>query len=128
MAAISFESKGSFKRTDAFLERMKRDEIFSALSKYGEQGVAALAAATPSSTGETANSWYYTVSKKPGSYSLIWHNRHVDENGVSVAVLIQYGHATGTGGYVQGRDFINPAIRPIFDQIATEVWKAVTKA
>jgi hypothetical protein len=124
---ISIESKGSFKRTEKFLERMQKQEIFAALEKYGEMGVQALASATPSATGETANSWYYTVSKKSGSYSLIWHNRHVDEDGVSVAVLIQYGHATGTGGYVQGRDFINPAIRPIFDQIAAEVWKAVTK-
>jgi hypothetical protein len=98
---------------------MKDGEIYSALSSYGDRGVQALADATPTDTTETAHSWYYEVAKKNGQYMLVFHNRHVEDN-VPIAILIQYGHATRTGGYVQGRDFINPAIRPIFDQIAAE--------
>ena len=122
---ITIESKGSFKNTERFLSRMKTGEIFAALDRYGQVGVAALATVTPVDSGETANSWTYTVTKKRGAYSIIWRNTHVVA-GQPVAILLQYGHGTGTGGYVQGRDFINPAIRPIFDQIANEVWKAVT--
>lgn len=126
MGAIIFESSGSFRRTESFLSTMRKAEIFAALDHYGQLGVSALASATPIETGDTAQSWYYTISKKSNSYSLVWRNRHLDKDGSPVAILIQYGHATGTGGYVEGRDFINPAIRPIFDQIAADVWKKVT--
>lgn len=89
-------------------------------------GVNALASATPSESGETASSWYYTIVRRRGYYSVRWSNRHINQ-GVNIAVILQYGHGTGTGGYVQGRDYINPAIRPIFDQMVNEEWKEVTR-
>lgn len=122
---ITFSSKGSFKNTDAFLQRMSKGDIFNSLGQYGQRGVDALSNATPRESGETASSWYFKVSKKRGSYSISWYNRHI-ENGRPIAILIQYGHGTGTGGYVQGRDYINPAIQPIFDKIANDIWKVVT--
>ena len=124
---ITFESKGDWKSTDAFLKAITDDRIFSSLEKYGRMGVNALANATPVETGLSAQSWDFEVKRSKGSYSITWYNSHV-VNGVSVVILLQYGHGTGTGGYVQGHDFINPALRPIFDQIADEVWKAVTSA
>lgn len=124
---ISFESTGDFNRTEDFLKRMSEPDILSTLNQYGRQGVAALASATPVDSGLTAHSWNYVVEHKKGSYSITWTNSHV-EDGVPVAILIQYGHGTGTGGYVKGRDFINPAIQPIFDKISSDVWKAVTAA
>ena len=124
---IEIKSKGSFSKTDAFLTRMAKGDIFSALASYGEKGVNALSNATPVRTGRTADSWTYTVEKKSGLYSIIWHNTNL-VNGRPIAILLQYGHATGTGGYVQGRDYINPAIQPIFDQIAADVWKVVTSS
>lgn len=123
---ITFESKGSFRNTENFLNRMKDGQIFSALNKYGQEGVNALRDATPIDTSETANSWYYEVIRKSGQYSIVFRNRHI-EDGVPIAVIIQYGHGTRTGGYVQGRDYINPVIRPLFDRIADDIWKAVTK-
>jgi hypothetical protein len=90
--------------------------------------VAALAAATPRDSGETANSWTYQIVQRPGYYSIVWSNTHTEDPGhIPIAVLIQYGHGTRRGGYVQGRDYINPAMRPIFDQIAADMWKEVTK-
>ena len=124
---ISFESRGSFSKTESFLKRVSNLRIDAILAKYGEEGVIALASATPVSSGLTANSWSYEVTRGGGRYSLAWLNTDV-ENGFPVAIMIQYGHGTGTGGYVQGIDYINPAIRPIFDRIAEEVWKAVTSA
>lgn len=124
---ISFESKGSFKNLERFLSRMSKFEIRGILSKYGEQGVAALSAATPVSTGLAASSWSYEVINEGRSWTLAWNNHDV-ENGYPVAIMIQYGHGTGTGGYVQGIDYINPALRPIFDQLAEEVWKVVKSA
>lgn len=123
---ISFEVSGSFRNTENFLNRMKSGEIFALLEKYGQRGVIALQNATPIDTSETASSWYYEIVRKHGQYSLIFRNRHMADN-VPVAILIQYGHGTATGGYVEGRDFINPAMRPIFDQILNDVWKAVIK-
>jgi hypothetical protein len=99
--------------------------MFSNLDHYGRVGVSALAKATPSETGETANAWRYEISRKRGRVTINWINDHVDD-GVNVAVIIQYGHGTGTGGYVEGRDYINPAMRPVFDQIAQDVWRQVT--
>ena len=123
---VTVSVKGSFKNAEQFLARMKRREQFTALAKYGPMGVTALAAATPRDSSLTANSWTYVIVQKRGYYSIVWSNTHV-EDGVPIAILIQYGHATGNGGYVQGRDFINPAIRPIFDQILAEMWRVVTK-
>lgn len=123
--SISFSHSGSFDNVEAFLKRAKAFEITAALNSGGQQGVAALAGATPTDTGETANSWYYEVVKESTGWAIIWGNSNVVD-GVPIAVLIQTGHGTGTGGYVQGRDYINPALRPIFDQIANNAWKAVT--
>jgi len=103
---------------------MNEKELFATLGKFGSVGVNALSNATPTESGETANSWYYTIEQRRGYYSIRWHNRHI-EDGVPIAVILQYGHGTGTGGYVEGRDYINPAIRPVFDQIAAEADKAL---
>ena len=124
---ISFESSGDFRKTESFLTKLSKGDIFDVLDKYGRVGVAALAGKTPTATGLTSSSWSYVVEKKSGSYSITWTNANT-VNGVPLVILLQYGHGTGTGGYVRGRDFINPAMRPIFDQIAEDVWKAVTSA
>jgi hypothetical protein len=122
---FSIESKGSFDNLEKFLQRMMKKEEFATLERYGQMGVNALSAATPKDTGMTAASWSYEVLRDSTSYSIIWSNNHVVA-GRPVAILLQYGHGTGTGGYIEGRDFINPALRSIFDQIADEVWKVVT--
>jgi len=106
---------------------MSKGAIFSRLESYGREGVNALANATPNESGLTAASWDYEVINKGGSWTVVWTNSHIVD-GTPLVILLQYGHGTGTGGYVQGRDFINPAIRPIFDRIADDVWKAVTSA
>lgn len=125
---ISITSKGSWSNTDKFLKQMVTDNyITSQLDAAGRTGVQALASATPSDTGVSANSWFYEIIKGKSSWTLVWKNSHTAD-GVPVVILLQYGHATGTGGYVKGRNFINPAIQPIFDQLATSVWKAVTTA
>lgn len=123
---IGIDSKGSFGKAEAFLKRMKTDRITSILESYAKQAVIALADATPLDSSETAHSWYYKVTKQHGQHTISFHNSHMAE-GVPVVILIQYGHATRNGGYVEGRDFINPVIRPIFDRIATDAWKEVTK-
>ena len=123
---ITFTEKGSFNNMEQYLKHLKSADLFAVLDKYGSLGVAALSNATPSRTGRTAGSWYYTIEQRPGYYSIRWHNSHVEE-GVPIAVILQYGHGTGTGGYVQGRDYIMPAIRPIFDPIVNEAWKEVTR-
>lgn len=105
---------------------MSRFEIRNTLDKYGAQGVAALAAATPIRTGETAGSWNYEVERSGNRYSIVWKNDNIN-NGVNIALILQLGHGTGTGGYVQGVDYINPALQPIFDQLAEEAWQEVTK-
>lgn len=124
---ISISSSGSFTNTQRFLKYMSKMDIRSTLNKYGEKGVKALNEATPSASGETAASWSYSVEAKRGSYSISWSNS-VMAGGVPLVILLQYGHGTGTGGYVAGRDFINPAIQPIFDKIANDVWKEVQRA
>ena len=107
---------------------MKRRSYLDGLEKFGQEGVNALAAATPIDSADTAKGWYYEIVSRPGYYAIHWFNSHVEEPGtIPVAVLIQYGHATGNGGYVQGRDYINPAMRPIFDQMAQTMWKEVTR-
>lgn len=124
---IRVESKGSFAKTEKFLYAMQKAEAFRILNKYGKEGVNALAAATPVDTGLTADSWEYEVVYKNGRYSIIWSNTNV-ETGIPVAILIQYGHATGTGGWVEGMDYINPSIKPLFDKIADNVWERVKNA
>lgn len=124
---ITFESTGSFENIERFFDRMTKDDIFGALEEYGRIGVIALSSSTPIDSGDTATSWRYAVKKERGAYSITWSNSHVVD-GAPIAILLQYGHGTGTGGYVQGRDYINPALKPIFDKIATDVWKAVTSA
>lgn len=124
---ISVSSSGSFKNTNTFLERMHNAKMLNILSKYGDEGIQALSSATPEDTGRTADSWKYEVYNRGGVYTIVWINTNV-VNGVPVAILLQYGHGTGTGGYIFGKDFINPAIQPIFDRIASDVWKVVTNA
>jgi hypothetical protein len=125
---IKVQTSGSFAQSQAFLQRMKNREQFKALEKYGAIGVAALKNATPKDTSETANGWYYETVSHPGYFAIHWGNSHVEEPGkLPIAAIIQYGHATRRGGYVQGVDYINPAMRPIFDQIAADMWREVTK-
>lgn len=126
MDGIQITQKGSFNNTETYLSRLKAVQVAAILSKYGSVGVAALSNATPVDSGLTAASWYYEIVQRPGYYSIRWHNRNV-RDGIPIAILIEYGHGTGTGGYVAGRDFIMPAIRPIFDKIAADVEKEVTK-
>jgi len=124
---ITITASGSFKNTDKFLKAMSHLDIRSILEESGREGVAALALATPIRTGRTATSWSYEVTHKSSLWEIVWSNGDV-ENGFPVAIMLQYGHGTGTGGYVQGTDYINPAIQPIFDNIAVKVWRAVTSA
>lgn len=123
---IKFRHKGDFSRSFRYLERVKGAVRLSDLDRYGREGVAALASATPVDSGLTASSWYYEIVRTNGSVSINFNNSNI-QNGVPIAVILQYGHGTGTGGYVQGRDYINPAIRPIFDRIANDAWREVTK-
>ena len=123
---ISFRQKGDFSKLTRFLERAKETIKIGDLDKYGKQGVAALASATPVDSGLTASSWYYEIENKNGSVTISFHNSNI-QNGVPIAIILQYGHGTGTGGWVQGRDYINPAIQPLFDKIAEDAWKEVTK-
>lgn len=127
MARIVFESRGSFRNTDNFLTVMKRGDIYKSLERYAAMGTNGLRQATPIDTGVAAQSWAHSVSRTGKRYSITWYNNDV-ESGIPVVILLQYGHATKNGGFVQGRDFINPVIRPLFDQIANEVWKEVQKA
>lgn len=124
---VSFRVTGSFQHLESFLQKANKLNIFPILDRCGRDGVNALSIATPIETGIAAHSWSYEVSSSGGNYQIKWLNSDV-ENGFPVVIMLQYGHGTGTGGYIQGRDFINPAIRPIFDRIAEEVWKAVTSA
>lgn len=123
---ITITQRGSFKNTERYLNRLKTAQRYAILNKYGAIGVNALSNATPIESGETAASWTYSIEERSGYYSIHWRNTHIHE-GVPIAILLQYGHGTGTGGYVQGRDFINPAVKPIFDQMADEMWKEVTR-
>ena len=123
---ISIESTGSFKNTQSRLQRMSKARIASVLERYGTMGTAALRGATPVDTGATANAWFHKVSQMGGGWQLSWHNQN-GSTGAPIAIMLQYGHGTGTGGYVAGRDYINPAIQPIFDRIAEDVWREVTR-
>lgn len=122
---IRFTSKGNFSKTTRYFNKLKRITKSSILDKYGRKGVSALASATPIDSGLTASSWSYKVESTRDSDTITFNNSNI-QNGVPIAIILQYGHGTGTGGWVQGRDYINPAIQPIFDQITDEAWKEVT--
>lgn len=126
---IRFKSEGDFKETIQFLKKASEGKYLDALNRYGQQGVEALRAATPKDTGLTADSWSYEVftDAKYGSVGIAWSNSHVEKGWANIAILLQYGHGTRNGGYVKGQDYINPAIRPIFDAIAENVWKELTQ-
>lgn len=123
---IRFRHKGDFSRTYKFLNKSKKAVSRMDLDKYGREGVAALKSATPVDSGKTAESWYYEIVHRRGSASITFYNSNIN-NGVPIAIILQYGHGTGTGGYVKGRNYINPAIQPVFDKIADSAWKEVTK-
>ena len=122
---IRFTSKGDFSKTTRYFERLKHITILSILDKYGRKGVSVLAAATPVDSGLTASSWSYEIENTKEYAKITFNNSNI-QNGVPIAIILQYGHGTGTGGWVQGRDYINPAIQPIFDQIVDDAWKEVT--
>lgn len=124
---VKFEVSGGFTKTERFLNRMKRREYLNVLDEFGRDGVQALRNATPVESGLTAESWDYEIKRTRDYTEIVWTNSNIN-NGVPIAVILQYGHGTGTGGYVQGRDYINPAIRPVFDKIAEKAWKVVTSA
>lgn len=123
---ITFRQKGDFSKSMRFLEKAKEIVHVGELDKYGQEGVAALSSATPVDSGKTANSWYYKIHRTNELVSITFNNSNI-QNGVPIAIILQLGHGTGTGGWVEGRDYINPAIRPIFDKIADNAWKEVTK-
>lgn len=123
---ITFRQKGDFSKVTRYTERLRNAVRLGILDKYGREGVAALASATPIESGETANSWRYEITHGKGSARISFYNSHVNK-GVPIAIILQYGHGTGTGGWVQGRDYINPAIQPVFDTIVNSLWREVTK-
>ena len=123
---IRFRQQGDFTKLTRFLERAKEAIHLGDLDRYGKAGVAALSSATPVESGETARSWYYEIKPQKGAVTISFCNSNI-QNGVPIAIILQYGHGTGTGGWVQGRDYINPAIRPIFEQIAKDAWREVTR-
>ena len=123
---ISFRQKGDFSDLDRYLKKMKKVDRSNILDRFGREGVAALESATPKESGRTASSWYYKVERSNGSDVIGFYNSNTNK-GVLIAIILQYGHGTGTGGWVEGRDYINPAIQPVFDRIAEEAWKEVTK-
>ena len=124
---ITFRHKGDFSKTTRFLERAKHAVRLADLDRFGREGVAALASATPKDSGLTASSWYYEVTYTKSGAKIAFYNSNI-QNGVPIAIILQYGHGTGTGGWVEGRDYINPAIQPIFDRIVDEAWREVTKS
>ena len=124
---ISISQKGDFSKLTGFLERMKNVIKIGDLDKYGREGVAALSAATPKESGLTSNSWYYEIERSKDSVSISFHNSNINK-GVPIAIILQYGHGTRNGGYVEGIDYINPAIQPLFNKIAEDAWEEVTKS
>lgn len=123
---VSFKQKGDFSKLTSFLEKAKEAVKLGDLDRYGREGVEALSAATPKESGLTASSWYYEITHERGSASISFHNSNVNK-GVPIAIILQYGHGTRNGGYVEGIDYINPAMRPVFKKIADDAWKEVTK-
>ena len=123
---ITFTQKGDFSKLDSYLNNLKGLFGRSDLDEYGRMGVEALSSATPYDSGNTAGSWYYKIERNGNQVSLEFCNSNINK-GVQIAIILQYGHGTGTGGWIEGRDYINPAIQPVFDEIANELWKEVCK-
>lgn len=123
---ISFNHKGNFSKLTKYLKDVRRSTEIKSLDKFGKEGVIALSAMTPVDSGKTASSWFYEIEQKKGSSIISFHNSNIN-NGVLIAIILQYGHGTGTGGWVEGRDYINPSIQPVFDRLANEAWMEVTK-
>lgn len=124
---ITITQKGDFKKTYNFLNKMKKREVNAILKKYGKRGVELLAASTPTDSGKTAESWNYEIKVDRDRYEILWTNSNVN-NGVNIAMILQYGHGTRQGGYVQGRDYINPVTRQVFDEMANELWGEVIRS
>lgn len=125
---ITFSSKGDFRKTFSFLEKAKEAARIGDLNKYGEMGVEILRKATPEESGLTSDSWYYEIERKPGKVAIHWCNSNLDKEGTPIAILLQYGHGTRNGGYVEGIDYINPSIKPLFERMTEEMWKEVTQS
>ncbi len=123
---VRFRQKGDFSKLTSYFERLKEVVKLGDLDKYGREGVDALTSATPVDSGLTASSWYYEIEHRDGSARISFHNSNI-QNGVPIAIILQYGHGTRHGGWVQGRDYINPAIQPLFDKITDDAWREVTK-
>ena len=123
---IRFKQKGDFSKVTRYFEKVGKKAKISDLAKFGKRGVEALSKATPVKTGRTANSWYYEITSENGLTTISFCNSNI-QNGVPIAIILQYGHGTNHGGWVQGRDYINPAIQPIFDEMAQEAWREVTR-
>lgn len=125
---LTIRQKGDFSKLTRYLVNLKgtKTKIRDILSRYGERGVNALAKTTPVDTGLTSQSWYYEIEEKNGRYSITFYNSNI-QKGIPIAIILQYGHGTGTGGWVQGRDYINPALQPLFDELADAAWKEVTR-
>lgn len=126
MPVVTFIQKGDFLKTRRFLRRSSTINYRSVLEKYARQGVRALSEATPVDTGKTAASWDYEIIQDGDSFQVVWENHNIQGNNVNIALILQLGHGTGTGGYVKGVDYINPALKPIFDEMANAAWKEVT--
>lgn len=124
---IRFTQKGDFSKTTKYLNKVKRAAMRADLDKYGRAGVNALSSATPVDSGLTAASWYYKIENTGNRVSIVFYNSNI-QNGVPIAIILQYGHGTRNGGWVQGRDYINPSIQPIFDKITNDAWREVTNA
>lgn len=124
---IRITQRGNFDKTEKFLKKSFVRDYIGVLEKYGQQGVAALSAATPVDSGLTATSWSYKIIQNGSTISIVWENSNV-QKGVNIAIILQYGHGTRNGGYVSGRDYINPALKPIFDKMADAAWKEVTSS
>lgn len=122
---ISFRHKGDFSKITKYLEKVKKGAKTDILKKYAQEGVDALSSATPVESGLTANSWSYEIEQSAGYAKITFTNSNINK-WVSIAIILQYGHGTGTGGWVQGRDYINPAIQPVFDKMVDEAWREVT--
>lgn len=124
---FTITQKGDFRKTEKFLKKMKDGDFYKNLEQYAQIGVEALRESTPIDSGETALSWTYEIKQSKGEVGITWINTNTNK-GENIAILIQYGHGTGTGGYVHGRDFINPAMQPVFDKLAEDIWKEVINA
>lgn len=127
MPMITVTQKGDFNKTEKYLKKLKERRFYQHLQKYGQLGVQALSENTPRDTGKTANSWDYEIAMDGKSATITWTNSNIKEGWANIAIMIQYGHGTGTGGYVQGRDYINPAMKSIFDKMIEDIWMEVTK-